>query len=112
MISTVLLGNGFSNSIFAFSNTYSNPQMYDSGVRDGNRDCQSGADIPRYQQSAEYRGHSKYYKQGYDDTVNKCNSFGGGDGLGGSGGNIIPVQNSEQRHNIITQGQSNNQKVL
>lgn len=59
-------------SASAFSNKYTTQERYDSGVRDGNRDCQNGSDTTAYQQSAEYLGHSKYYQQGYDDTVSKC----------------------------------------
>lgn len=74
MISTAIIYNGFSNSIFAFSNKYSKQERYNSGVRDGNKDCQNGSDTAAYQSSPQYLGHSKYYQQGYDDTVNKCSS--------------------------------------
>jgi hypothetical protein len=74
IIAPALLGSVFSNSVFAFSNKYSDNQRYDSGVRDGNKDCQNGSDTAAYQQSSKYLKHSTLYQQGYDDTVNKCNS--------------------------------------
>jgi hypothetical protein len=85
VIATVILSSGFSHSIFAFSNKYSNQERYDSGVRDGNKACNQGLDataISNYQQSSTYLGHSKYYQQGYDDTVNNCSISDNGSGSG------------------------------
>jgi hypothetical protein len=76
MIAMFLVGGGFSNSIFAFSNKYSTHEHYDSGVRDGNKDCQNGLDTSAYKQSGAYLWHSKYYQQGYEDTVASCDSDG------------------------------------
>jgi hypothetical protein len=85
VIATVILSSGFSHSIFAFSNKYSNQQRYDSGVRDGNIACNQGLDanaISEYQQSSRYLGHFKYYQHGYDDTVNNCSTSDNGSGGG------------------------------
>jgi hypothetical protein len=54
MIATTILGSGYSNSIFGFSNKYSTQERYDSGVRDGNKDCLNGSNTSAYPHSGAY----------------------------------------------------------
>jgi hypothetical protein len=112
MIATAILGSNFSNSIFAFSNKYSTQERYDSGVKDGKKDCLNGSNTSAYQQSGAYLGHSKYYQQGYDDTVANC----GGGGNTGHGNNNYGYNDgtlySDSHDKNQAQGQVSNQKPL
>ncbi len=107
MIATVLLCSGF-NSIFAFSNKFSNQERYDSGVRDSNKDCLNDSNTSAYRQSGAYLGHSKYYQQRYDDTIANC----GGGGNDNQNTTQYYNQNQDSNNNLQSQGQVTTQKPL
>jgi hypothetical protein len=108
----VLMGGVLTQSANAFSNKYSTQERYDSGVRDGNKDCQSGADTVAYQSSAKYLGHSKYYQQGYDDTVANCGGGGGGHHGNNNYGYNDGTLYTDSHDRNQAQGQVSNQKPL
>jgi hypothetical protein len=97
-------------NVSAFSNKDSTQERYDSGIRDGNKDCQNGSDTAAYKQSGAYLGHSKYYQQGYDDTVASCS--GSGDNTPGLQYTSHDNHNQNSYNREQSQGQVTTQKPL
>jgi uncharacterized membrane protein len=111
-IATIVLMGGVltqqQQSANAFSNKYSYKERYDSGLKDGNKDCQTGADTASYQQSSIYLGHSKYYQQGYDTAVANCNGGHGNNNYGYNDGTLYTDSHDRNQ----AQGQTSTQKPL
>jgi hypothetical protein len=57
----------------AFARKLTIQERYNSGYKDGSKDCLKGDDVvSHYRESSSYINHSQLYQQGYDQAVKDC----------------------------------------
>lgn len=115
-----------SQGVYASSKHLTDDQRYNSGYKDGIKDCGQSDVVYQYKQSSAYLGHSDLYQQGYDDGSQHCytnndNPSYGNTNPGGSdithyskvsGNNNQNADNSNQDNRNQPQAESNKQKVI
>jgi len=118
IISAIVLMGG--NIISVNAKKLSDQQRYDSGWKDGSRDCGNSDVINSYIQSSAYLGHSDLYHQGYKAAAYNC---GNGDNNNYPSSHYSSVsapsdnqngysQNDNNNNRNQAQGQTNTQKVV
>jgi hypothetical protein len=75
LIIPIDLFNYGSHTNHVFARKLTTQERYNSGYKDGSRDCLKGNNVvSNYKESSSYINHSQLYQQGYDQAVKDCSN--------------------------------------